>query len=251
MGQLDGRVGIVTGSAGAGVGKATARLFASEGAHPIVTDIHQGRTEATAAELSEEFGREIPGIPMDVRDRESVEALVQATLDRYGRIDILVNNAYRDIESRVDELSDETWDAVVDVCLRGTFHCTRAVLPTMIEQRSGSIVSLASVSAYTVKSATGRAHYAAAKAGVMGFSRGVAADMGEFGIRANVVMPASVPNEFMRRFFGDEFMENAGKDHPLGRGARPEEIASVILFLASDQSSYLTGEVIGAGPGKA
>ena len=161
------------------MGKATARLFASEGAHPIVTDVHQGRAEATAAELSEEFGREIPGIPMDVRDRESVEALVQATLDRYGRLDILVNNAYRDIESRVDELSDETWDAVVDVCLRGTFHCTRAVLPTMIEQRSGSIVSLASGSAYTVKSATRRAHYSAAKAGVMGFTRGVAADMGE------------------------------------------------------------------------
>lgn len=251
MGQLEGRVAIVTGSAGAGVGKATARLFASEGAHPIVTDMHQGRTETTAAELSEEFGREIPGIPMDVRDRDSVEALVQEALNLYGRIDVLVNNAYRDIECRVDEISDETWDAVVDVCLRGTFHCTRAVLPTMIKQRSGSIVSIASVSSYTVQAAARRAHYSAAKAGVMGFTRGLAADMGEFGIRANVVMPASVPNDYMRRLFGDDFMSNAGKDHPLSRGARPEEIANVILFLASDQSSYLTGETIGAGPGKA
>ena len=251
MGQLDGRVAIVTGSAGAGVGQATARLFGAEGADVIVTDIDVGRTERTAAALSEEFGREFLAIPMDVRERESVEALVQTTLDRYGRIDILVNNAYRDIECRVDELTDEIWDAVVDVCLRGTFNCTRAVLPTMMEQRSGSIVSIASVSSYTVKSAARRAHYSAAKAGVQGFSRGIAADMGEFGIRSNVVMPASVPNEFMRKLFGEESFQNAGKDHPLGRGARPEEIANVILFLASDQSSYLTGEVIGAGPGKA
>ena len=226
MGQLDGRVAIVTDSAGAGVGKATARLFASEGANVVVTDIHQGRTESTAEELSDEFGREIPGIPMDVRDVESVEALVQATLDRWGRIDVLVNDAYRDIESRVDELSDETWNAVVDVCLRGTFHCTRAVLPTMMEQRGGVIVNIASISSYTVQAAARRAHYSAAKAGIMGFTRGIAADMGEFGIRANCVMPASVPNEFMRRYFGEEFMKNAGKDHPLRRGARPEEIAT-------------------------
>ena len=250
MGQLEGRVAIVTGSAGAGVGQATARLFGAEGAQVVVTDINVGRTEKTAAALSEEFGREFPAIPMDVRDRESVEALVQATLDRYGRIDVLVNNAYRDIECRADELTDEIWDAVVDVCLRGTFNCTRAVLPTMMEQRSGSIVSLASVSSYSVKSAARRAHYSAAKAGVQGFSRGVAADMGEYGIRSNVVMPASVPNEWMRQSFGDDFMERSGQDHPFGRGAKPEEIANVILFLASDQSSYLTGEVIGAGPGK-
>ena len=251
MGQLDGRVAIVTGSAGAGVGQATARLFASEGAEVVVTDINAGRTERTAAELSEQFGRPIMGMPSDVRDRESVEALVQATLDRHGRIDVLVNNAYRDIECRADELTDEIWDAVVDVCLKGTFYCTRAVLPTMMQQRSGSIVSLASISSYTVQAAARRAHYSAAKAGIQGFMRGVAADMGEFGIRANVVMPASVPNEWMRRTFGEEFFQNSGKNHPLQRGARPEEIANVILFLASDQSSYLTGEVIGAGAMKA
>jgi 3-oxoacyl-[acyl-carrier protein] reductase len=251
MGLLDGRVAIVTGSAGAGVGQATVRLFLAEGADVVVTDVNPARTERTAGMISEEIGREVMWQPADVTDKASVEALVQATVERYGRIDILVNNAYRDIECRVDELTDEIWHAVVDVCLLGTFYCTRAVLPTMMQQRSGSIVNIASVSSYTVKAAARRAHYSAAKAGIQGFTRGLAADMGEYGIRANVVMPASVPNDWMRRTFGEEFYQNSGKDHPLQRGAQPEEIAKAILFFASDQSSYLTGEVLGAGAMKA
>jgi len=186
MGQLDGNVAIVTGSAGAGIGQATARLFAREGASVVVTDVHPARTQRVAGMLSEELGRELLAVPADVSDRASVEALVQTTLDRYGRIDVLVNNAYRDIECTVAEMTDEIWHAVVDVCLLGTFYCTRAVLPAMMQQRSGSIINLASIVAWNAESAPRRAHYAAAKAGIQGFTRALAMEVGAHNIRANV-----------------------------------------------------------------
>ena len=243
MGEFAGQVAIVTGAAGAGVGQATARRFAAEGAEVVVTDVSEKRTAAVGASLAEEHGREFLALPCDVSDRESVAGLVARTIERHGRIDHLINNAYRDMETPFLEMTDETWHTPIDVCLHGTYYCTKAAVPHMIEQGGGNIVNFASV--VTWRGGQGRAQYAAAKAGIIAFTRVIALELGRHNIRANVVAPSSVWNEWMGRTMGARPEGNA--EHPLNRSAMPDELAGVVRFLCSAESAYLTGEVISAG----
>ena len=242
MGMLEGQVAIVTGAAGAGIGQATARRFAEEGAQVVITDAHARRVEETAAAFGKELGRDFLGLEVDVANLDHVNRMVQATLDRYGKIDILVNNAARNILSPVKEMPDETWRTVIDVCLNGTFYCTRAVLPHMLERGSGRIVNLTSVAGW--EAAANQAAYAAAKAGIMAFTRAVAAEVARAGIRVNAVAPSFSPNPFLERVYPKEMLEAIERREMFGRGAQPVEIANVILFLVSDLSSYMTGEVL-------
>jgi len=245
--KLKDRVVIVTASAGAGIGKATAWRLAKEGASVVISDTHEKRIKEVTESMQAEGHRAI-GVVCDVSRWEQVQAMVGRTLDAFGQIDILVNNAARELLSQVVDMTEENWDLVMNVCLKGTFLCTKAVLPTMIGQRSGSIINLSSVAAY-VGSSMGESSYCAAKAGVIALTRVTAAENAKYGIRANCVAPGFVPNPFLERIYTKEMLDAMAKMSPLGRGARPEEMASIVAFLASDDASYITGEVVNASAG--
>ena len=240
--KLKDRVAIVTAAAGAGIGQAVARRFAEEGAQVVVSDAHARRAEEVAAKMTEDYGREVPAFGVDVTRKDQVEAMVKATLDRFGRIDVLFNNAGINKLEPVWEMSDETWNLVISVCLTGTFHVTRAVLPHMIRQRRGAVVSMASVAGW-IASDAGQAHYCAAKAGVMGFTRSVAAECGKHGVRANAIAPGVIYNEFLSRIYPPGYFEQRTDQALLGRLGEPAEVANLALFLAGDDSAYITGEV--------
>ena len=245
--KLKDRVAIVTASAGAGIGKATAWRLAKEGASVVISDTHEKRIKEVTESMQAEGHRAI-GVVCDVSRWEQVQAMVGRTLDAFGQIDILVNNAARELLSQIVDMTEENWDLVMNVCLKGTFLCTKAVLPTMIGQRSGSIINLSSVAAY-VGSPMGESSYCAAKAGVIALTRVTAAENAKYGIRANCVAPGFVPNPFLERIYTKEMLDAMAKMSPLGRGARPEEMASIVAFLASDDASYITGEVVNASAG--
>lgn len=243
MGLLEGKVAIVTAAAGAGIGQATARRFAQEGAQLIISDAHARRVQEVAAAMSKDYGREVIALEVDVTRRDQVEAMAQTALNRYGRIDILFNNAGINRLQPVWEMEDDNWNQILAVNLTGTFYCTRAVLPTLIQQRSGSIISMASIAGW-IGSDEGEAHYCAAKAGVMAFTRAVAAEVAKHGIRVNAIAPGLIYNPFLERIYPKEFFAAFAKRVPLGRVGEPADIADLALFLASDLSRYITGEVI-------
>ena len=242
MGQLDGQVAIVTAAAGAGIGREVARRLAGDGANVLLTDAHAGRVQELAQAMTKDYGREFVGLEVDVTNTAHVQKMVQTALDKYGQIDILVNNAGINRLGPVWEMSDETWQLVINVNLTGTFYCTRAVLPHMMERKKGSIVNLSSTAGW-VASNEGEAHYCAAKAGVMGFTRVVAAEVARSGIRVNAVAPGLIYNPFLERIYPPEFFQTYERRVPLGRVGQPEDVANLVMFLATDQSSYVTGEV--------
>ena len=241
--KLKDQVTIVTAAAGAGIGQAITRRLAAEGAHVVISDAHAKRPFDLAQELSKEHGREFIGMQVDATNKEQVEKLVQTTVDKYGRVDILVNNAGINKLEPAWEMSDETWDFVIRTNLYSTFYATRAVLPHMVKQKSGKVVSLASVAGW-IGSSDGEAHYCAAKAAVMGYTRAVAAEVGKHGVRVNAIAPGLIYNDFLRRIYPDEMFRSIEKRTPLGRVGQPQDIANLALFLVSDESSYITGEIM-------
>jgi len=241
--KLKDQVAIVTAAAGAGIGQAIVRRFASEGAQVIISDAHAKRPLDLAQELSKTHGREYIGLQVDGTDKEQVDKLVQMTVEKYGRVDILVNNAGINKLEPAWEMSAETWDFVMRTNVYSTFYATRAVLPHMVKQKSGKIVSLASVAGW-IGSNDGEAHYCAAKAAVMGYTRAVAAEVGKYGIRINAIAPGLIYNDFLRRIYPDEMFRGVEKRTPLGRVGQPKDIADLALFLVSDESSFITGEVM-------
>jgi 3-oxoacyl-[acyl-carrier protein] reductase len=241
--KLKDQVAIVTAAAGAGIGQAITRRLAAEGAHVVISDAHAKRPFTLAEELSKEHGREFIGLQVDATNKEQVDKMVQMTVEKYGRIDILVNNAGINKLEPAWEMSAETWDFVIRTNLYSTFYNTRAVLPHMVKQKSGKIVSLASVAGW-IGSSDGEAHYCAAKAAVMGYTRAVAAEVGKYGIRVNAIAPGLIYNEFLRRIYPDEMFRSVEKRTPLGRVGQPKDIADLALFLVSDESSFITGEIM-------
>ncbi|MFQ5827621.1 MAG: SDR family NAD(P)-dependent oxidoreductase [Candidatus Methylomirabilia bacterium] len=240
--KLTDRVAIVTAAAGAGIGQAVARRFAEEGAQVVISDAHARRVQEVAAKMQKDYGREVPAFGVDVTRKDQVEAMVQATAERFGRIDILFNNAGINKLEPVWEMSDETWNLVLNVCLTGTFYVTRAVLPHMIRQRRGTVVNMASIAGWMASDA-GQAHYCAAKAGIMAFTRAVAAECSKHEIRANAIAPGVIYNEFLSRIYPPGYFEARKEQALLGRLGEPAEVANLALFLASDDSAYITGEI--------
>jgi len=241
--KLKDQVAIVTAAAGAGIGQAITRRLAAEGAHVVISDAHAKRPFDLAQELSKEHGREFVGVQVDATNKEQVDKLVQMAVDKYGRIDILVNNAGINKLEPAWEMSAETLDFVIRTNLYSTFYNTRAVLPHMLKQKSGKVVSLASVAGW-IGSSDGEAHYCAAKAAVMGYTRAVAAEVGKHGVRVNAIAPGLIYNDFLRRIYPDEMFRSVEKRTPLGRVGQPQDIANLALFLVSDESSYITGEIM-------
>jgi 3-oxoacyl-[acyl-carrier protein] reductase len=241
---LHEKVVVVTAAAGTGIGSAAARRCLAEGARVLVSDRHQRRLEASRAELAEEYGTDaVLARPCDVTDDAQVRALVAAAVERFGRLDVMVNNAGLGGTRSVAEMSDEEWDTVLDVTLSGTFRCTRAALRQMAGQDDGGvIVNNASVVGWRAQA--GQAHYAAAKAGVMALTRCAAIDAAPLGVRVNAVAPSIAMHEHLAKVTSDDLLAQLAEREAFGRAAEPWEVANVIAWLASDYATYLTGEVV-------
>jgi 3-oxoacyl-[acyl-carrier protein] reductase len=233
---LRDRTVVVTAAAGAGIGQATARRCLEEGARVLVSDTHERRLQETADDLG------VPSVLCDVTDEAQVQRLLATAVKELGRIDVLVNNAGLGGEAPIVEMTDEQWGKVIDVTLTGTFRCTRAALRIMQLRGHGVIVNNASVLGWRAQA--GQAHYAAAKAGVMALTRCAALEAAPHGIRVNAVAPSLAVHPFLSRVISEEILDEMASREAYGRGATPDEVANVIVFLASDYSSYMTGEVI-------
>ena len=229
---------VVTAAAGTGIGNATARRCLEEGASLVVADRHERRLAETAEELG------VLGVPCDVTVEDDVQRLFTAAIEASptGGIDVLVNNAGLGGTARLVEMTDEQWSVVLDVTLNGTFRCTRAALRHMVERGRGVIVNNASVLGWRAQA--GQAHYAAAKAGVMALTRCAALEGADAGVRVNAVAPSLAMHPFLNRAISDEELAELTTREAFGRAAAPWEVATVIAFLASDYSTYMTGEVV-------
>jgi 3-oxoacyl-[acyl-carrier protein] reductase len=241
-GLLLDKVVIVTAAAGTGIGSATARRCLEEGASVVVSDAHARRLAETAEQLEAETGGTVRPVPCDVTDEGQVRALYAATIDHFGRFDVAVHNAGLGGTVPLVEMTDEQWSRVLDITLTGTFRCTRAALTHLLPQGSGVIVNNASVLGWRAQ--PGQAHYAAAKAGVMALTRCAAAEAAPSGVRVNAVSPSLAEHPFLNRAIPDEDLAILRRRELFGRGAETWEVANVIVFLASDYSSYMSGEVI-------
>jgi 3-oxoacyl-[acyl-carrier protein] reductase len=241
-GLLAGRTVVVTAAAGTGIGSAVARKAVEEGATVLISDFHERRLGETADRLATETGTRPDTQVCDVTVEADVQGLVDAAAERLGGIDVMVNNAGLGGSAPIVEMTDEQWSRVLDVTLTGTFRCTRAVLRHMIDRGSGVIVNNASVLGWRAQAE--QAHYAAAKAGVMALTRSTAIEAAPHGIRVNAVAPSLAMHPFLAKVTTDELLAELTEREAFGRYAEPWEIANVMVFLASDYSSYLTGEVV-------
>ena len=241
--KLKDRVAFCTAAAGAGIGQATARMFAREGANVVITDMNLERCRAVADEIHNDCGVHALAMQCDVTSRQDVEKAINETMERFGKIDILFNNAGTNRPSQIVDITDEAWDLVINTCLRGTFYCCRAVLPIMMNQNFGRIVSTTSVAAFKGLKA-GHAHYAAAKAGVMAFTRCLAMEGAPHHITANTIAPSFIYNEFIPHIYPQEEIERMYDEIPYPRKGTPDDIANTILFLVSDEGEYITGQTI-------
>jgi 3-oxoacyl-[acyl-carrier protein] reductase len=240
-GLLSGKRVLVTAAAGTGIGFATAKRCAEEGATVAISDKHERRLAESARQLAEIMGAEPVAVACDV----TVEADVQRMFDAVGDLDVLVNNAGLGGTAQLVEMTDEQWSKVLDVTLNGTMRCTREALRRMGGAgRGGAIVNNASVIGWRAQA--GQAHYAAAKAGVMALTRTAAVEAAAFGVRVNAVAPSLAMHENLAKVTTDELLAELTAREAFGRAAEPWEIANIIVFLASDYASYLTGEVISA-----
>lgn len=235
-GLLAGKTVLITAAAGSGIGSATARKCLEEGARVVISDKHERRLAETAAELG------VPGIPCDVTDEASVQNLFATAIAECGHLDVLVNNAGLGGTAELHEMTDDQWSIVLDVTLTGTMRCTRAALAHMYARGSGVIVNNASVLGWRAQA--GQAHYAAAKAGVMALTRSVAIEAASRGVRVNAVSPSIAMHANLAKVTSEELLAELTKKEAFGRFAEPWEVANVIVFLASDYSSYMTGEVV-------
>jgi 3-oxoacyl-[acyl-carrier protein] reductase len=245
MGRLDGRVAFVTG-AGKGIGAATALRMAEEGARVVLADIDTEGCKQVATELNR-LGSEGLVVSCNVTDRAIVEDAMQQAVNHFGRLDILVNNAGVTRDNLLFKMTDEDWEMVMNVHLKGAFFCSRAAQAYMVKNKYGRIVSLSSTSALGNR---GQSNYSTAKAGLQGLTRTLAVELGPFGITANAVAPGFIDTEMTRAtarrmgFDPDERIAEASKTIPVRRVGQPRDIANVICFLASEETGFVSGQII-------
>ena len=237
--RLKDKVAIITGSA-RGIGQATALKFAAEGARVVVCDLDRKAVDEVVAQIAASHGKAI-GFTVNVVDKASIAAMVKGVTDKYGRIDVLVNNAGIVDDAMFRKMTDEQFDRVIDINLKGTFNCAHAVVDIMIAQGSGVILNASSV--VGIYGNFGQTNYAASKFAVIGMAKTWARELGRKGIRANAVCPGFVETTILKSI-PDKVMQAMIDRVPLGRLAKPEEIANTYAFLASDEASYINGAVI-------
>jgi NAD(P)-dependent dehydrogenase (short-subunit alcohol dehydrogenase family) len=246
MGLLKDKYVIVTGAASArGLGKATARMFAEHGATVAILDLDVSAAEAAAADLGEGH----VGLACNVTDKSACEEAVRAVLDRWDRIDVLVNNAGITQPLKIMDIGPENYDAVLDVNLRGTLYMSQAVIPTMRAQKSGSIVNLSSVSAQRGGGIFGGPHYSAAKAGILGLTKAMARELAPDNVRVNAICPGFIATDITAGKLTPEMDAQILAGIPMGRVGVASDVAGCALFLASDLSAYCTGTEVDVNGG--
>jgi 3-oxoacyl-[acyl-carrier protein] reductase len=241
-GLLAGKTVLVTAAAGTGIGFAAARRCAEEKARIAISDRHERRLGEAASQLAEIIGEKPLAVPCDVTVEDEVRRLFDTVAAEYGHIDVAVNNAGLGGDAPLAEMTDEQWFWVLDVTLNGTFRCTRAALRHMLPRRAGTIINNASVVGWRAQA--GQAHYAAAKAGVMALTRCAAIEAAPQGVRVNAVAPSIAMHPHLAKVSSEQKLAGLAAREAFGRAAEPWEVADVIVFLASDYSSYMTGEVV-------
>jgi 3-oxoacyl-[acyl-carrier protein] reductase len=242
-GLLTGKVVLVTAAAGTGIGSTTARRALLEGADVVVSDFHERRLNETREELAGLGLGKVDAVVCDVTSTEAVDALIAGAVEKAGRIDVLVNNAGLGGQTPVIDMADDEWDRVLNVTLTSVMRATRAALRYFRGvEHGGVIVNNASVLGWRAQHS--QSHYAAAKAGVMALTRCSAIEAVEYGVRINAVSPSIARHKFLEKTSSAELLDRLAGDEAFGRAAEPWEIATTIAFLASDYSSYLTGEII-------
>jgi 3-oxoacyl-[acyl-carrier protein] reductase len=241
MARLSGKVALITGGA-RGIGRATAQAFAAEGARVIVADVDAEAAEATARAL----GGGAIGLAIDVADPASVKSVVATALSRTERIDVLVNNAGITRDASLLKTSDEAWDSVIAVNLSGTFYMTREVAAHMVARGSGAIINASSV--VGVYGNFGQSNYVATKSGVIGMTRVWARELGRKGVRVNCIAPGFIATDMTAKM-PEDVLEGMKKKTPLGRLGAPEDVARAYVFLASDEASFINGQVLGVDGG--
>ena len=240
MGLLDGKVALITGAA-RGIGKAIAMKFASEGADVAFTDLVINEVGEQTVKDIEAFGHKVKAYASNAANFEETHNVVNQILADFGRIDILVNNAGITKDGLMLRMSEAQWDAVLNVNLKSAFNFIHALTPIMARQRSGSIINMSSV--LGVSGNAGQCNYSASKAGLIGLAKSIAKEMGPRGIRANCIAPGFIISD-MTNALSEEVRDAWVKQIPLRRGGTPEDVANVAVFLASDLSSYVSGQVI-------
>jgi NAD(P)-dependent dehydrogenase (short-subunit alcohol dehydrogenase family) len=238
--RLQGRVAIVTG-AGQGIGRAIARGFAREGAAVVIAELNREQGQAVEQEIRD-LDQEALAIQTDVSDEGSVQRMIDSAMQRFGRLDILVNNAGIYPTSPVEAMAEEEWDRVIGTNLVGGFLCTQAVVPHLIAQRSGRIISVSSGRA--LEGAQHGAHYAATKAGIIGFIKSLALEVAPYGITANVLLPGVTDTAQPRGHLSEEALYARAAEVPLGRISQPEDLVGPTIFLASDAARFVTGQTV-------
>jgi 3-oxoacyl-[acyl-carrier protein] reductase len=239
---LAGKTVLVTAAAGTGIGFATAQRCLEEGARVVISDLHERRLGEALEKLRARFGDDVRAIRCDVTVEADVQAVIAGTISAFGHLDVLVNNAGLGGTAHIVDMTDEQWHRVLDVTLTGTFRMTRAALRYMMGRGTGAIVNNASVLGWRAQA--GQAHYAAAKAGVMALTRSAAIEAAGSGVRVNAVAPSLAMHPFLSKVTSEELLAELTGREAFGRAAAPWEVANVIVFLASDLASYMTGEVV-------
>jgi 3-oxoacyl-[acyl-carrier protein] reductase len=242
--KLKGKVALVTGAA-QGIGKAIALLLARNGADMVVSDINLEKAEETAKEIRA-IGPKAMAIKVDVANLSDVERMVTGILEKLAKIDILVNNAGITRDKLILRMTEQDWDAVLGVNLKGTFNCTKAVVRHMAKQRSGKIVNIASVVGEMGNA--GQANYSASKAGVIGLTKTIAREYAQRGINVNAIAPGYIETP-MTEALPEKAKEELKKLIPMERLGKPEDVAEAVLFLVSEESSYVTGQVLNVNGG--
>lgn len=240
MGLLDGKIALVTGGT-RGIGKGICMQFAKEGATVVFTYLSsEEKAKALEAKLAAHGGTAL-AVKSDASNFEQTEALINQIVEKYGQLDVVVNNAGITRDNLLMRMKEEDWDAVMETNLKSVFNVTKAMQRTMLKQRSGSIINISSI--VGVQGNAGQSNYAASKAGIIGFTKSIAKELGSRNIRCNAITPGFIETE-MTAALDEKVVEEWRKSIPLKRGGTPEDVANAAVFLASDMSSYVTGQVV-------
>jgi 3-oxoacyl-[acyl-carrier protein] reductase len=245
--SLKDRVAIVTGGA-QGIGYAIVEVLARHGANIMIADVAIDKAEAAAKEIADKTGRKIVAKSVNVMENASVKAMVDATIEQFGKVDILVNNAGITRDNLIMRISEEDWDAVLNVNLKGAFHCSQAAVRPMMKQRYGRIINISSVSG--VVGQAGQTNYSSSKAALLGFTKALAKEVGSRNITVNAVAPGFIETRLTVNLY-QEVRDISLKLTPMGRFGIPEDIAYAVAFLASEEASFITGATLQVDGGMA